>query len=261
MSKYNPLPAIMVAPNGARRGKSDHAQLPMILPEIIHTAKSCWEAGAGGLHLHVRGEEGEHVLDAGLYKEAIAALKKAVPDMMIQITTEAVGVYTPPEQRQVVKDVHPDAASVSIAEMLSDDDRDAAVEFYRWCDHANIAIQHILYSVDDLVNLYVLIEQAGLPSDQLQLLFVLGRYAKNQQSQPNDLLPFINWLESNRLAADWAACAFGQNETVCLQAAYLSGGKVRIGFENSLQNADGSLAADNAERVAEINRLMRVANA
>ena len=260
MSRYNPLPAIMVAPNGARRGKSDHAQLPMILPEIIRTAASCWEAGAGGLHLHVRGEQGEHVLDAGLYKEAIVALKNTVPDMMIQITTEAVGRYEPTAQRQVVKDVHPDAASVSIAEMLSDGDRDAAVEFYRWCDHADIAIQHILYSVDDLVSLYVLIEQAGLPRENLQLLFVLGRYAKNQQSEPSDLRPFINWLESKKVSADWAVCAFGQNETICLEAAYLAGGKVRIGFENSLQNADGSLAADNAERVAEIHRLMGEVN-
>jgi len=260
MSRHISLPPIMVAPNGARRGKSDHAQLPILLPEIIHTAQSCWQAGAGGLHLHVRGEQGEHVLDAGLYKEAIAELKKVVPDMLIQITTEAVGCYAPPAQRQVVKDVNPEAASVSIAEMLSDDDRDAAVEFYRWCDDANIAIQHILYGVDDLVSLYVLIEQAGLPSNNLQLLFVLGRYAKNQQSQPSDLTPFIDWLNANKISADWAACAFGKNETVCLQAAHLAGGKVRIGFENSLQHADGSFAADNAERVTEINRLMREVN-
>jgi uncharacterized protein (DUF849 family) len=31
-----------------------------------------------------------------------------------------------------------------------------------------------------------------------------------------------------------------------------AGGKVRVGFENSLWNADGNLAASNEERVAEI---------
>ena len=261
MSRYKPLPTIMVAPNGARRGKADHAQLPIVLPEIIHTAQSCWQAGAGGLHLHVRGEKGEHVLDAGLYKEAITELKNVVPDMLVQITTEAVGIYHPPAQRQVVKDVHPEAASVSIAEMLLDNDRKATVDFYRWCDAAGIVIQHILYSQDDIARLYRLLGEAGVNCDGLQLLFVLGRYSKGQQSQASDLLPFTHWLKTNEITADWAVCAFGQNETNCLRAAYLAGGKVRIGFENSLQNADGSFAADNAERVAEIKSLMDVVDA
>ena len=42
-----------------------------------------------------------------------------------------------------------------------------------------------------------------------------------------------------------------------LQAAYAQGGKVRVGFENSLQHADGSVAADNAERIIEIKRAMQ----
>jgi len=250
------LPSIMVAPNGARRGKNDHAELPIVLPEIIYTAQSCWQAGAGGLHLHVRGEQGEHVLDAGLYKEAVTELKRVVPDLLVQITTEAVGVYLPPAQRQVVKDVLPEAASVSVAEMLVGNDRKAAMDFYRWCEDAGVVIQHILYSEDDLARLYVLLTEAGVNLNGLQLLFVLGRYAKGQQSQPSDLLPFTHWLQANGITADWAMCAFGHNETSCLHAAYLAGGKVRIGFENSLQNADGSFAADNAERVTEIKGLM-----
>ena len=46
----------------------------------------------------------------------------------------------------------------------------------------------------------------------MQLLFVLGRYAKNQQSQPSDLDPFMKVLADQYVEADWAVCAFGQNE-------------------------------------------------
>jgi uncharacterized protein (DUF849 family) len=160
-----------------------------------------------------------------------------------------------------VKDVRPEAASASIAEMLLDNDRKAAVDFYCWCDAASIVIQHILYSQDDLARLYSLLGEAGVNCEGLQLLFVLGRYTKGQQSQASDLLPFTDWLKANALTADWAVCAFGQNETTCLRAAYLAGGKVRIGFENSLLNADGSFAADNAERVAEIKCLIDAVDA
>ena len=47
-------------------------------------------------------------------------------------------------------------------------------------------------------------------------------------------------------------CAFGPAETECLVEAARQGGKMRIGFENSLWNADGSLAKDNAARVREL---------
>ncbi len=50
-------------------------------------------------------------------------------------------------------------------------------------------------------------------------------------------------------------CAFGHGETAALAAALKAGGKARVGFENSLWNADGSLARDNAERVAAIAAL------
>jgi 3-keto-5-aminohexanoate cleavage enzyme len=43
---------------------------------------------------------------------------------------------------------------------------------------------------------------------------------------------------------------------VCLKTALESGGKIRVGFENSLWNSDGSLAQDNAERVTEMKLII-----
>jgi len=66
------------------------------------------------------------------------------------------------------------------------------------------------------------------------------------------LQPFLSALRASHIKADWALCAFGPGETDCLVAGYKAGGKIRVGFENSLWNRDGSVAANNAERVAEI---------
>ena len=251
------LPKIMVAPNGARKGKADHPQLPVTIPEIVTTARECQEAGAGGIHLHVRDTQGEHTLDAGLYCEAIAELKREVPDMFVQITTEAVGRYSPAQQRQVVKDVLPQSVSISISEMLTGNDHSAVIDFYHWCDESGIAVQHILYNHIDLALLNDLLT-SYTPSQPLQLLFVLGRYSKNQESRPSDLLIFTDWLVKENITADWAVCAFGASETDCLLAAHLAGGKVRVGFENSLWNADGTMATSNAERVEEVARYMNM---
>lgn len=251
-----PLPKIMVAPNGARRKKSDHPALPVTIQETVETAKACFAAGATGLHAHVRDENQNHILDAGLYKELIAEMQTAVPQMQVQITTEAIGIYTPAEQRALVREVMPKSVSISLKEMLADGDDAEPSNFYHWASDNEIAVQLILYEPSELSQLINLVNKDFLPAKQLQLLFVLGRYTVNQESSPDDLVPFLNIITSSSLNADWAVCAFGKDETACLADAIAKGGKARVGFENSLWNEDGVIAKDNAERVSTIAKLI-----
>jgi uncharacterized protein (DUF849 family) len=249
------LPDIMVAPNGARRTKADHPALPVTIPEIVKAAQACFAAGAGGIHAHVRDGDQNHVLDAGLYNELTRELTRAVPDLSVQITTEAVGCYTPEEQRALVRTVEPSMVSVALREMAPDEDLAEASRFYHWANEAQIAVQHILYDAGDAGRLKKLIESGDIPAGSLQVLFVLGRYTANQESDPAELDPFLAEIRGWACEPDWAVCAFGRGETAALQAAFRHGGKARVGFENSLWNRDGSLAVDNAERVREIAAL------
>jgi 3-keto-5-aminohexanoate cleavage enzyme len=249
MPNYSQLPNIMVAPNGARRTQVDHSALPLSISETVEAAIACQKAGADGVHMHIRDAQDKHTLDVGKYSEALREMETALPDFYVQITTEAVGQYSPQQQREVVEKVMPKAVSISIAEMLSDGEDIEAKRFYSWCAENEVSVQHIIYDTDDLAR----IEKLSLLNDRAatQLLFVLGRYTKNQRSSPDDLDPFYNWVTQQDAKIDWAICAFGQGETDCLLNAYKKGGKVRIGFENSLWNRDGSIAKDNAERVSE----------
>ncbi|MCF6321554.1 MAG: 3-keto-5-aminohexanoate cleavage protein [Rhizobiaceae bacterium] len=249
------LPRIMVAPNGAHKTKRDHPALPISLEEIIDTAISCRDAGAGGLHAHVRDVEGKHVLDAGLYLELLIECETKLPGMYVQITTEAVGIYTARQQDELVRRVEPNAVSVALREMAGCGDEKLAREFYHRTQAASIDVQHILYASDEVDELANYIKSGVVPAGDLQLLFVLGRYAHNQQSSPDELMPFLSALKrafSSDANIDWAVCAFGRNETLCLVKSAELGGKVRVGFENSLWNGDGKIAVNNAERVREI---------
>ncbi|WP_419909229.1 3-keto-5-aminohexanoate cleavage protein [Hoeflea sp.] len=254
------LARIMVAPNGARRGKADHPALPVTIAETVETAQACFLAGAEAIHAHVRDENGEHTLDAGLYRDLVAQLAAAVPEMAVQITTEAVGRYSPQEQRQVVRDVMPKAVSVALREMLPDASQvQAGRDFYHWAREAGIAVQHILYEAGEVADLFAHIKAGVIPADELQILFVLGRYARDQQSEVSDMDPFLSALalqDYDDGTVEWGLCAFGRNETDCLAAAVRRGGHARIGFENSLWNRDGLIAADNAERVRELVRVL-----
>ncbi len=254
-----PLPRIMVAPNGARRTRADHPRLPLSENELVETAIACRAAGAGGIHLHLRDEEGRHVLDAARYRGLVAAISDAVPGFFIQITSEAVGRYGPDEQIAVLRAAHPPAASVALGELLpAGADPGPARDFYHWAREEGIALQHILYAPAELERLLRLQDEGILPEGGMQLLFVLGRHSAGQRSRPADLDPFLARLPPDR-PLDWAVCAFGPEETACLVYGAHRGGKVRVGFENSLWNADGRLALDNAERVREVaERLARL---
>lgn len=247
------LANILVAPNGARRTREDHPALPVTIEQTVQTAKACFEAGADGIHAHIRSKDQKHLLDAGMYRELQSELAIKVPEMWVQITTEAVGMYSPAEQRAIVRDSDPKAVSISIREMLSEGETSHISSFYWEQAEKGIEIQHILYDDQDAATLARLIKEKTLPAKDLQLLFVLGRYSIGQVSSPDDLQPFLESLKAfEDIELDWGCCAFGQMETDCLLAAIQAGGKARIGFENNLHMKDGSIAPDNAARVLEL---------
>jgi len=242
-----PTPFIMVAPNGARRGKADHPALPIGLEEIVETAAACHAAGASALHLHVRDDAGEHSLDAGRYCEALAELKQRVPHLRVQITTEAAGRFEVPAQYACLQRVRPAWASISVREIAREPGMAAKV--YDLCANQGTEVQHILYDEADIALLNDWQARGIVQPQQDSVLFVLGRYSAGQRSTPDDLTPFRRALPDAR---EWMVCAFGPDEHACLARAASEGGALRIGFENSLVDAQGNPHADNAASVAAL---------
>jgi len=118
----------MVAPNGARPTKKDHPAVPVTISETVETAKACFKSGATGIHFHMRDEKGQHILDSGLCKEALTELQKQVPKMHLQVTTEAVGRYSPETMRKLAYDVVPPGISIGIRRLVSRKNRVAATD-------------------------------------------------------------------------------------------------------------------------------------
>lgn len=248
------LPQIMVAPTGARRGPADHPALPITIPQIVAEAQACFAAGAGAIHAHVRDEDGLHTLDAGLYRELLAELENAVPEMVVQITTEAVGQYTPADQRALVRDLRPAHVSIAMREVTAGEDEAVSRAFYHWAHDAGINVQHILYTPEEVQRMRDLVARGVVPVEDLEVIFVLGKYSGARDSEPEDLAAYLAERTGALERAGFGVCAFGRRETACLVEAICAGGNARIGFENNLWNEDGKLAASNAARVTELTR-------
>ena len=239
---------ITVAPNGARRGKADHPAIPLTPAEIGIEAARCQEAGAAMIHLHVRDAEGRHSLDPDLYRAAIAAVREeAGSDLIVQVTTEAIGIFTPDQQIAAMQALQPEAFSAAVRELIPDIASEAAAaRFLKEQAERGVFVQHILYDENDVRRFNDLLDRGVIPRTRASGLFVLGRYTQGQQSSPADLLPFLGaWA----LDLPWALCAFGRREASCAITAACLGGHVRVGFENNLYLPDGTLAPDNAALV------------
>ncbi len=206
------------------------------------------------IHLHVRDENEGHTLDAETYRIATKAVREAVgPDMIVQVTSEAVGLYTAEEQMAMVRDVRPEAVSLAVRELCPDAASEtAASAFFAWLVAENIHPQFILYDAADVTRMVDLCQRGIVPIDAPSVLYVLGRYSKDLTSAPLDLLPFLDAAGERKWP--WSICAFGHLEAACALSAAAMDGHVRVGFENNLLMADGSTAPDNAALVAQVTQ-------
>lgn len=252
---------LIVAPNGARRMPADHPRLPITPDSTAFESMEALKAGASVVHLHARDDSGAHTLNPEINRQFMQAVRDVVGDeMVIQLTTEAVGIYQPDEQMQLIYEVRPEAASFAIKELIpsdSDADKQRGQAFFQWVKEQGIIAQFILYSAEDVARYHRLKRDGILPGTLHHLLFVLGRYTEGQRSEPTDLLPM---LEAHTDNTPWAVCAFGEKEHLCAASAITLGGDVRLGFENNLHANDGSLADSNATLIQQAADVARAIN-
>ena len=209
---------VSVAPNGGRLSKLDHPRLPLSIAELAAEARACSAAGARLMHFHVRGEHGEHSLDAGLYREALREIEPQAGGMILQISTESRGVgkrdvgknakdsssssddtfYSPHEQAQCIFASNCRAASVSFSEICAEGagaggEGDGAGKnsafarsFYAEAAERGIHLQHILYSAREAARFQralaagIVVRARG---HKLCVLFVFGKDASKDSTK------------------------------------------------------------------------------
>lgn len=254
-SKSEPLTSpvdpfvVMSAPNGARLTQFDHVKLPISPAELADCAQELVDVGVSILHLHVRDDNNRHSLNASRYREAIAAVKARVGEkLIIQVTTEAVGIYNRCQQMALVRELMPEAVSLALREFCPDDSHlEQAGNFFREITTAGVWPQYILYSAEEVLRFETLRQQNFFGQEKPFALFVLGRYSDTLTGDPAELDAFLSAFEPGSFP--WAVCCFGGTEFQAVRQASLLGGHARIGFENNRFLPNGNTAKDNAHLI------------
>ena len=242
---------VMSAPNGARRSREDYPNLPITPGQLAAEARQLLEQQVSVFHLHVRDRWGGHSLDPDIYKQAQTAIRESVgQELIIQVTSESVGIYSRQEQMEMVRTLRPEAVSLALREICPDEFCELeAGRFYEFLQSENIWPQHILYTGDDVARFEQLRRRGVLAQEQPFCLLVLGNYADEQDGTIEELREMTSRADFQNFP--WGACCFGGDEHRLMVETTAEGGHVRMGFENNVNRRDGSLAFNNAELISQ----------
>lgn len=236
-------PVLQACLNGAR-APGDHPALPVSPDELAADAARCWEHGAHSVHVHPRDAAGVESLSPGAVAEAVAAIRVAVPEIEISVTT---GGWIEPDLERRVHHVRswtvsPDVASVNFSEEGAESVCEAL-----W--QRGIEIEAGL---------------AGLEDAERFLASPAVRWSRRVLVEVPDRDPRAAVDHARRIdeaLGDLALPRLHHGEEVATWAVIAAGARlaraIRIGLEDTLVLPDGSPAPGNDAMVRAGNELQR----
>lgn len=216
--------------------KADSPHVPVSCEEIIEDARRCRDAGASIVHLHARDADGQATYRKDIYREILAGVRAACPDVILCVSTSG-RVHKSFEQRSEVLEVtdpRPEMASLTLGSM-------------------NFAKTESVNSPDMIRSLALKMQDAGIAPEWECFEIGMVEYASYLISRGvlrppfycNILLGSLGTLRATEFnaraaidalpdGATWALAGIGRFQLWTNTLAIRWGGHVRVGLEDNL---------------------------
>lgn len=248
--------------------------LPITPAQIVESSLAAAEAGASIVHIHVRDPmTGRPSMELDHYAEVVGALRKARPDLILNLTTGPGGRFVPSEDEPRIAGpgttlmrpegrvshiaaLKPEIATLDLNTMNSGGEvvintprnvrrmakiiRDAgAIPEIELFDSGDIAMMHDLLS-------------DGTLAHPVLCSFVLGvKYGF--QPSPETVLYARNLLPQG---ARFTAIGIGRSAFKMVAQSFLAGGNARVGLEDGIYLSRGELAQSNEQLVTKARQII-----
>lgn len=245
---------------GAEVTKEMNPYVPYTIKELAIEAYLAAQAGASIIHLHVREDDGQPTQDVARFKDAIHAIRKLCPDVIIQPSTGgAVGMSN--DERLQPTELFPemctlDCGSVNFGgdEVFINSENDIkyfAKKIYEKGIFPELECFGKMH-VDQVNRLY----HKGVLQSPLHYSFVLGVNG-GQTGEERD---FLFLKDSIVEGSTYSVAGIGKYEFSLAELAIKHGGHVRVGLEDNLYINKGQLANGNADLVAKVVEIAKQYN-
>ena len=240
---------------GAEVTKEMNPAVPYTVEECAKEAKSAYDAGASVIHLHVRWDDGTPTQDKGRFKEVMDAIYKLCPDVIILPSTGgAVGMTL--DERLQPTELNPEMATLDCGTLNfgGDDIFENTENTIKYFGQRMIerGIKPELEVFDkSMIDMAIRLQKKGFIKTPMHFDFVMGVNG----GISGELRDFAFLAGSLPAGSTYTVAGVGRYEFPVAVYSILSGGHVRVGFEDNLNLAKGVPAKSNGELVEKVVRL------
>ena len=242
---------ITAALTGSRPTKEMNPAVPYSPKEIIDAAVDCHKAGASIVHVHVRDPKtGKPDFNIALFKEVLEGIQERC-DLLVNLTTSAFFLKGPDviDQRLQPVTLQPDICSFDLGSVNFVDH--TFLNPPQWGEEGAKLMQEKgvkpEIEIFDVGHIYQAIHLIGKGFIDAPPYFQLCMGVRwGVEATAENLLFMKNLLPSQAL---WSVLGVGSAQLPMIALALITGGHVRVGFEDNIYLKKGILAKSNAQMV------------
>lgn len=242
---------------GAEVTKEHNPAVPYTIEECVREATLAYNAGASIIHLHVRHDDGTPTQDKERFRVVIEAIKKEIPDAIIQPSTGgAVGMSN--DERLQPTELLPEMATLDCGTLnFGGDDIFTNTENtikYFGKRMIELGIKPELEVFDkSMIDMALRLHKKGFIQSPMHFDLVMGVNG----GIAGDLRDFVFMRHSLPAEATYTVAGIGRYEFPLAMAAIIDGGHVRVGLEDNTYVSKGVLAKSNGELVEKVVRMAK----
>lgn len=248
---------ITVAPVGGELTREQQPHLPLTPQEVAEEVARSREAGAAMVHLHVRDADGSPTQARERFAEAMDAIRRAAPDIVVQTSTGGSVGMTEEERAQPLE-LKPEMATLTTGTVNFGDEVFAnpyplVERLFLRMRELGVQPEFEIFDTGMVETAKRLVEDHDTEPRQLHFDLVLG-VPGGMAGTTSSIVHMASILPTG---ASWSATGIGRTHLEVTLAALSLGGHVRTGFEDTIYYSRGRLATSNAELIGRVARIAR----
>lgn len=242
---------------GAEVSKKNNPHVPYTIDEIATEAQCAYNAGASIIHLHVREDDGTPTQDKLRFQLCMEEIKRRCPKVIIQPSTGGAVGMSNDERLQPIY-LLPEMATLDCGTCnFGGDDifvnTESTLKYFS-SQFLSLNIKPELEVFDKgMIDMALRLYKQDYIKAPLHFNFVLGVNGGIGASMRD----FEFMQGSIPEGSTFTASGIGKYEFSVAAMSILSGGHVRVGFEDNIYISKGTLAKSNGELVEKVVRISK----
>jgi 3-keto-5-aminohexanoate cleavage enzyme len=255
---------ITCAMSGVAANRDQCPAIPYTPEDYAAEARRAYDAGASVLHIHARYPDGRPSFRVEEYRTITEAILAEVPDVVINLSTGAVGI--PIEERVAhITALKPEIGALNMGSMnyaKYSSKRKALVFDFVFANpfqditylleqmrSAGVKPECECFDTGHIGNVFPLIDM-GLITTPIQFSLILGVLG----GAPPEVRTLAHMAELLPQPSTWEVIAISRQQWKLVSAAASLGGNVRVGLEDNFYVPSGDMASSNGDLVAAAAR-------